>query len=86
MLVDVDGDFPRAVRDSMVKPTNYSVIGVRPDGIVGMKLTCESKERADLFAGLFEKQHPDWNISVRPSGSSATIDIIDPDIELPSVE
>lgn len=70
----------------MVKPTNYSVVGVRPDGGIGIKLTCESKERADLFAGLFEKQHPDWNIYVRPSGSSATIDIIDPDIELPSTE
>lgn len=70
----------------MVKPASYSVVGVRPDGAVGIKLTCETKERADLFADVFEKQHPDWNIYVRPSGSSATIDIIDPDVELPSME
>lgn len=67
----------------MGKPSAYSVIGIRPDGAVGISLTCETRERADLFAGLFEKQHPDWSISVRPAGSSATIDIIDPGTDLP---
>jgi len=59
---------------------SYVVVGVRPDGIVGLRVTCATRERADLFANMCRIQHPDWNVLVRQSsGLSGTIDIVDPD-------
>jgi hypothetical protein len=55
----------------------YVVVGVRPDGIVGLRVTCPTRERADLFANMCRIQHPDWSVLIRPSsGLSGTIDIV----------
>lgn len=64
---------------------SYEVVGVRPDGIVGLRLTCATRERADLFANMCRLQHPDWKVSVRqPSGSNPMIEIVRPDAGPPA--
>jgi len=58
----------------------YVITGIRPDGSVGRRLTCSTKERADSLAGLIREQNPSWRILVRPSsGQSGSIDIVRPD-------
>lgn len=63
---------------------SYVVVGVRPDGIVGLRVTCATRERADLFANMCRIQNPDWNVQIRPSsGLSGTFDIV-PDAGRPA--
>jgi hypothetical protein len=55
----------------------YVITAIRPDGSVGRRLTCSTKERADSLAEMVHTQNPTWKILVRPSsGQSGSIDIV----------
>jgi hypothetical protein len=80
----LDSASQAALALSTVIVMSFVVVGVRPDGVVGLRLTCTTRERADLFANMCRIQHPDWSVQIRPSsGLSGTFDVV-PDADRPT--
>ena len=51
---------------------NYSVVGIRPDGTLGVRKDCESLETARFMATIIRRKHPDWKTRIDCPDDTAT--------------
>jgi hypothetical protein len=61
----------------MDKP-KYLVLGIRPDGSVGVCRDCETFDTAHFMAAMIRRKYPDWKVRIDTTD--------DTEIEMPVME
>lgn len=48
----------------IANPTAYRIIGIRPDGLIGIRQFSNSQTRADQISRFVREQHRDWQVQI----------------------